>query len=90
MDLAGKPRENPNVYCGRGMQRTEALKFLIFLSKKVKKVLDIPFLFCYSTQARLRGTAGGAKRTLKTIQKKERAIQEEDSEDSKEFSTERC
>ena len=49
-------RQNTNVFQSEEWQRPETLKFLIFLSKKLKKVLDIRFLFCYSTQARLRET----------------------------------
>ena len=46
------------------MQRAEALKFLIFLLKNLKKVLDILFLFCYSTRARLRGIAETSEANL--------------------------
>jgi hypothetical protein len=46
------------------MQRTEALKFLIFFQKNLKKVLDIPLFVCYSMQARLRETAKTSKANL--------------------------
>jgi hypothetical protein len=72
------------------MQRPEALKFLIFLSKNLKKVLDIPILFCYSTQARLRETAEGALRTLKTIQRRNaQEFRKRSAKIPKEYSTER-
>ena len=46
------------------MQRPEALKFLIFFQKNLKKVLDIPLFVCYSMQARLRETAETSKANL--------------------------
>ena len=39
------PGQNTNIFEGEELQRPEALKFLIFLSKNLKKVLDIPFCF---------------------------------------------
>ena len=82
----GEPA-NPGLQKGGVSGKTEAP---IFFAKNSKKVLDKGGRLWYISQARLRETTERAKRTLKTIQKKERAIQEEDSEDSKEFSTERC
>ena len=72
------------------MQRTEALIFLIFFQKNLKKVLDIPFLFCYSTQARLRETAGKSEANLENDTEERNAQEGKISEDSKELNIERC
>ena len=52
-------------------------------------MLDKAFLVWYSMQARLRDTAGGAKRTLKTIQRETRKKFSEDSKRVKHESVER-
>jgi hypothetical protein len=54
-----------------------------FSQKNRQKMLDKGLAVWYISQARLRGTGKRARRTLKTIQNEERAIKEEDSEDSK-------
>ena len=62
----------------------------IFLKKIVKKCLTKEERFGILVKLAYGEPEERAKRTLKTIQNKERLIKEEDSEDSKEFSTERC
>ena len=59
-------------------------KRYLFVIKISKKVLDKGEGLWYYSQARLRGTAGKGKRTLKTIQRETR---KKFSEDSKEFNT---
>ena len=57
-------------------------KRYLFVIKISKKVLDKGVVLWYYSQARLRGTAGESKRTLKTIQRETR---KKFSEDSKEL-----
>ena len=58
--------------------------------KKLKKVLDKGRPVWYISRARLRETGKRAKRTLKTIQRKERARRKKTAKIPEEFSTERC
>jgi len=58
--------------------------------KNPKKSIDKGGGVWYISQARLRGTAEERQRTLKTIQRVNAQLGREDSEDSKEFSIERC
>ena len=60
-----------------------------FVKKISKKVLDKEGVLWYYSQARLRDTAGGAKRTLKTIQRETRKKFSEDSKRVKHESVER-
>ena len=83
---------------GRPKQGNSLPEGLFFSQKNSEKVLDKGGRVWYISQARLREIIPGrAKRTLKTIQRKKRAnkrncaeMHREDSEDSKEFSIERC
>ena len=74
--------KNTNYFGTGELQRPETLKFLIFFKKTFKKSLTFPVPFVILLKLACEGSHGGAKRTLKTIQKKERA-KEEDSEDSR-------
>ena len=83
---------------GRPKQGNSLPEGLFFSQKNSEKVLDKGGRVWYISQARLREIIPGrAKRTLKTIQRNKRANKgtvqrctDEDSEDSKEFSIERC
>ena len=83
---------------GRPKQGNSLPEGLFFSQKNSEKVLDKGGRVWYISQARLREIIPGrAKRTLKTIQRNKRAnkrncaeMHREDSEDSKEFSIERC
>ena len=80
----------PHIWKNAGTPVKTRTKALIFLKKIVKKCLTKEERFGILVKLAYGEPEERAKRTLKTIQNKERAIKEEDSEDSKEFSTERC
>ena len=80
----------PHIWKNAGTPVKTRTKAPIFLKKIVKKRLTKEERFGILVKLAYGEPEERAKRTLKTIQNKERAIKEEDSEDSKEFSTERC
>ena len=78
-----------------GKTRTFGEKFLQKTGKKSLTTVCSSGILVKLARAKARERvpergSGGAKRTLKTIQRKKTRKKEEDSEDSKEFSTERC
>ena len=80
----------PHIWKNAGTPVKTRTKAPIFLKKIVKKCLTKEERFGILVKLAYGEPEERAKRTLKTIQNKERLIKEEDSEDSKEFSTERC
>ncbi len=80
----------PHIWKNAGTPVKTRTKAPIFLKKIVKKRLTKEERFGILVKLAYGEPEERAKRTLKTIQNKERLIKEEDSEDSKEFSTERC
>ena len=80
----------PHIWKNAGTPVKTRTKALIFLKKIVKKRLTKGERFGILVKLAYGRPQKRARRTLKTIQNKERLIKEEDSEDSKEFSTERC
>ena len=80
----------PHIWKNAGTPVKTRTKAPIFLKKIVKKRLTKGERFGILVKLAYGEPEERARRTLKTIQNKERLIKEEDSEDSKEFSTERC
>ena len=80
----------PHIWKNAGTPVKTRTKAPIFLKKIVKKSLTKEERFGILVKLAYGEPEERARRTLKTIQNKERLIKEEDSEDSKEFSTERC
>ena len=80
----------PHIWKNAGTPVKTRTKAPVFLKKIVKKRLTKGERFGILVKLAYGEPEERARRTLKTIQNKERLIKEEDSEDSKEFSTERC